>query len=394
MTRVVHAPAPGHARLLRDRVTWLTYGQVGLYGYFLYGFSPSVSLLRDEEGFSRAVAGLHGTALAVGALVSALVVAPLVRRFGRGPVIWGGLAVLAGGVVVYVTGEVLALTLFGAFLGSFGGSFAITSSAAVLTDHHGPRGASAVTEANATAAAVGLVAPLVVAAAVSVGAGWRVALLFVLPILLALGLAGRAVRVPPPGEPDVSAGRRLPARFWVSWVVLTAGIAVEFCMVLWTADALRDRTGLSAAAAATGVTAVVAGMAAGRLAGGRLALRRSVDSLLLGAVATAGAGFAVFWLARSPTVAFAGLAVCGLGIALFYPLGVTRAIAASQGRPDVASARGGLGAALAVGAGPFGLGALADQVGIHAAMLVVPGLLAVAALGIRLDRHPALSRTS
>jgi len=62
-------------RLERDRLTWLTYLQLGCYGYFLYGFGPSLSLLRDEQGTSRAVAGLHGTALAVGSLCAALLAA-------------------------------------------------------------------------------------------------------------------------------------------------------------------------------------------------------------------------------------------------------------------------------------------------------------------------------
>ena len=44
----------------------------------------------------------------------------------------------------------------------------------------------------------------------------------------------------------------------------------------------------------------------------------------------------------------------------------------------------GIGAAVASGAGPFILGALADATTIHTAMLVVPGLLVVAAVGIRL----------
>lgn len=380
------------SRLDRDRLTWLTYAQLGLFGYFLYGFGPSVALLRDEEGFSRAVAGLHGTALAVGSLASALVVAPLVRRLGRRRVIWGGLATLGVGVGVYVTGSVLALTLLGALVGSFGASFAVTSSSAVLTDRHGPRGASAVSEANATAAGIGMLAPLVLGACVAAGIGWRAALFLVVPGLAVLALVGRHVAVPPPPVPTGDAGTgRLPARYWVSWVALTAGIGVEFCMVLWTGDALRERTGLPAGTAAAGLTAVVAGMAVGRLFGGRLALRHSVDALLLAAIATAGLGFALFWLSSSVAAAVVGLVLCGLGIALFYPLGVVRAIHASQGRPDLASARGGLGAALASGAGPFGLGALADQVGIHAALLVVPALLLVAAVSVRLSRAPVVA---
>ena len=52
-------------RLERDSLTWLMYAQLGCYGYFIYGLGPTLSLLRDEQGVSRSVAGLHGTARAV-----------------------------------------------------------------------------------------------------------------------------------------------------------------------------------------------------------------------------------------------------------------------------------------------------------------------------------------
>ncbi len=371
-------------RLQRDRRTWLTYAQLGCYGWFLYGFGPSLTLLRDEQGFSRTVAGLHGTALATGALCSALIVARLAVRFGRVPLIWAGLTILCVGLVTLTGFTALAATLFGAFLCSFGGSFVVTCSATVLSAVHGDGGPAAITEANAAAAGVGAVAPLVVGVAVVLGS-WRAALLVLIPVIALLAVIGRGtpslrdrgVRATgvPPG--------RLSRRYWVSWVVVTAGIAVEFCLALWSADMLHQRTDLSRAAASASVTALVGGMFLGRVAGGWLALRHPVDRLLYAALALNAVGFAVFWGSTSGPIAVTGLLACGLGVALYFPLGLARSIAASDGRPDHASARVGVGAALASGAGPFGLGALADVVGIHTAMLVVPALLVVAALGIR-----------
>jgi predicted MFS family arabinose efflux permease len=378
-------------RLQRDRLTWLTYLQLGSYGYFLYGFGPTLSLLRDEQGVSRSVAGLHGTSLALGSLLSALVVAPLVVRYGRTAVVWAGLAGLCAGVAVYTSTTALPATLLGIFVGAFGGSFVVVSSAPVLSDHHGESGPSAISEANAVAAGVGTLAPLVVGASVGVGLGWRPALLLLVPVVLVLALLGRGVRAPrPPAPADSSApAGRLPRRYWVSWAVVTAGIAVEFCLVLWTADVLRERVGLSPGPAAAGLTALVAGMCAGRVIGGRLALRWPVDTLLYGAIAVTATGFTALWLTDLAAVALLALLVCGLGIAVFYPLGIARAIEASEGRPDHASARAGLGAALASGAGPFALGALADVAGLHLALLVVPGLLLVAAVGLRSSAVPA-----
>lgn len=157
--------------------------------------------------------------------------------------------------------------------------------------------------------------------------------------------------------------------------------------MLWTADVLRERMGLAPAQAAAGVTALVAGMCAGRVAGGRLALRFPVDTLLYAAILTTTAGFAVLWRTGTAVLGLPALLVCGLGIALFYPLGIARAIEASEGRPDQASARAGVGAALASGSAPFVLGAVADAAGIHLALLVVPALLAVAAVGIRIGQR-------
>jgi predicted MFS family arabinose efflux permease len=375
-------------RLERDRLTWLTYLQLGCYGYFLYGFGPSLSLLRDEQGTSRAVAGLHGTALAVGSLCAALLAARLVGRYGRTPVVLGGLAVMCAGIVLFTATTALPATLTGALVAAFGGSFVVMVVPPVLMDRHGDSGPSAVAEANAVAAGVGTVAPLVVGAAVVVGLGWRAAVLLLLPAVAALAVAGRGIRAPLPSGTGAERGGRLPRRYWISWMVVTAGIAVEFCLVLWTADVMRERVGLSPGAAAASVTAVVGGMAVGRLAGGRLALRYPVDRLLYGAIVLTGAGFAVLWLTALAGVALPALVACGVGIALFYPLGVARAIDASEGRPDHASARVGIGASLAAGLGPFLLGALADLAGLHLALLVMPALLVVAAVGLRLGRVP------
>jgi fucose permease len=93
-------------------------------------------------------------------------------------------------------------------------------------------------------------------------------------------------------------------------------------------------------------------------------------------------GFAAFWASTAPMAALTGLVVVGLGIALQYPLGTVRAVAASGGRPDRAAGRLSVAAGLASGIAPFALGALADSIGTHAAFLLVPALLLAAAAGV------------
>ncbi len=381
----------------RDRVTWLLYLQLGIYGYFLYGFGPSVPLLRAEQGVSRTLSGLHGTALAAGTLVAATVTAHVVQRRGRAVALWAGEIVLVLGVLLYVGTTALPVTLLGAGFAACGGSIVITAVAAALSDLHGAAAPAAISEANGVAAAAGLVAPLVIGAAVATGVGWRAGPLGVVVLVAALGLVLGRTRVPNPvAVPGYHDGSmRLPSRYWIGWGVLVACIGAEFCLTLWAADILHSRNGLSSGAASAAVTGLVAGMCAGRFGGSRLSRRLGVDPLLYLALGTAALGFAAFWLSHDPVLAVLGLVLCGLGVSLHYPLGIARAIDASEGRPDLASARAGYAAGLAVGVGPFALGALADGVGLHAAMLVVPALFAIAALGVRLggrsrfDRMPA-----
>jgi predicted MFS family arabinose efflux permease len=367
--------------LTRDRLTWLVYLQLGVYGYVLYGLSPSIALLRDEQGVSRTVAGLHGTAMAAGALATGAAGPWVVARIGRGAALWSGLAGACAGVVLFSAATALPVTLAGAFVATLGGSLVVNSSSTVLADRHGTAGTAAVSEAHATAAAVGALAPLVVGGAVAIGLGWRAGLLVALVMTAVLaGVLGR-VRVPDHRTRAVphAAHARLPGRYWWAWGVIALLVAVEFCMAIWTSDVLRERAGLSEGAAAAGLTAVVAGMTVGRLAGGRLALRYEADWLLYRAIALTGAGFALFWVSTTTPPALAGLFVCGLGIALHFPVGAMRAIRSAPHAADLAAARSSLAAGLAVGVGPFLLGALADGVGSHTAFLVVPVLLALAA---------------
>lgn len=376
-------------RLTRDAVTWLLYSQLGLYGYFIYGFGPAVPLLRDDQGVSRAVSGLHGTAVAVGVLVAAFAGPRLVGSLGRGRTLWAGVVGMLAGIVLFCATPALPLTLAGAALAGLFGSLVVNGTAAALSDYHGAAGPAAVSEANATAAAAGTVAPLVLGLAAASALGWRAGLLLTLPLaaVLAAVAALRGIHLPSPPPVEASgspagratAGRSLPRAFWAAWAVLLLCISVEFSLTFWASELLVSRAGLAAGSAAAGITALVAGMTVGRLVGARLALRHPVDTLLLVAIGTALAGFGLFWVATAPLLALAGLVLAGLGVSLHFPLGISRAIAAADGRSDLATGRSALAAALAIGGAPFLLGALADGVGAHRAMLVVPVLLVAAA---------------
>ncbi|NJC63472.1 MFS transporter [Planosporangium flavigriseum] len=374
--------------LARDRLTWLTYAHIAIWGYFLYGFSPVVPLLRDEQHTSRTVASLHGTAFAVGGVLSGLLLPSLIRRFGRARVIWGGLAGVALSAVGLLASHPLAATLTWAVVASTGGGLIVNGVTAVLADHHRDGGAAAISEANAGASAVGLIAPLVVGSGVAAGLGWRPGLAIVAGAagLVAVLAVVLRVRVPT-GPPLETAGGRLPTPFWLVWVSILATGSVEVCLNLWVADALRTHAQVSPAGATAAVSAIIGGMFVGRLVGSRFVLRLPTISVMFAALSLSGVGFAVFWVATVPWLALFGLVVVGLGNALHYPLSMALAVSHSAGQPDLAVARTSYAVGVSFGVAPFLLAAVADRVGPHLAFLLVPVFLVLSAVAIAVLRH-------
>jgi predicted MFS family arabinose efflux permease len=376
--------------VIRTRLTWLVYVQLSLYAYFLYGFGPSVNLLRADLGVSRALGGLHGTALAAGAVLAGLSGRWAVARFGRGRLLWLGIGGLCAGVVGYCAATVLPLTLLAALVCGTCGSWVVNTANAALMEAHGARGPGALSEANALAALVGTAAPLVLGACVGIGAGWRAGLLVTLVLAGAAGYVFRGVRLPAPHPIDPAdhpgGAHSLPPVYWITWGVLVCTIGVEFCLSLWASDLLGSRDRLSPGAATAVWSGLLLGVAISRFVGGRLTAHHSVDSVLLGALVMLLIGFGIFWLTTSAWLAAAGLIVAGTGLGVQYPLTISRAIRAAGGRSDLASARASLAAGVAVGGGPFLLGALADRYGTHTAFLMVPVLILLALTGLTVSR--------
>ncbi|MET7468536.1 MFS transporter [Micromonospora sp. NPDC005257] len=424
-------------RLTRDRITWLTYAQLGLWGFFLYGFGPVVPLLRDEQGTGAAVAGLHSTGIAVGALAGGALFAPIARRLGRGPAIWLGLAGVAAGAAALGLLRPLPATIVAVAVVATAGMLVISGVNVVLTARHGPAAPAALTEANAACAGMGILAPLVIGASVGAGLGWRPLMAVEVGLITLVALATLAFRVreprrapavaaagvpvpvagstrvpavPASGASDAalpaspvpasavpasempasgarSASGRLPRAYWIAWVLMSVTGSIEVCLSLWTADVLRTHAGLSAGGASAAVAAIVCGMFAGRLAGGRAALRWAPVPLLLGALTVSLAGFALFWASTVGWLAVTGLVVLGLGNALHYPLAISIALAVAGPAADKAAGWSAYSMGVGFGIAPVALGWVADGVGPHPAFLLLPAFIAVAVLlTVRLGR--------
>ena len=177
MTPVVARSGATTTRPTHDGPTRLEYVQLAFWAAFLYAFGATQALLRDEQGTTRSIAALHGTALAVAGLIGALLTARVIDRWGRGKVIRVCALGAAAGVLLYsVPQGTLPVTLAGAAVASFFGTFLLISINAFLLDYQGRAGPTALTEANALASFAGLVAPLAIGLGAATFFGWRAGL--------------------------------------------------------------------------------------------------------------------------------------------------------------------------------------------------------------------------
>ncbi len=366
-------------RPVRDRPTLVTYASLSTWAWFVYGFGASLALLRDDQGTSAWVGGLHGTALAAGGILGALATPRLNRRFGRGIVTRGAII----GVVLCILwflwpGTPVGSTIAAIFVTCFFGNILVVCINSFIADHQGAASPAAFTESLSLAALMGLLAPLGVGLATASVLGWRAGLLVtVIAYAIIEVVRGRRLSVYGASEEPGSTRDRspLPPLTWWSLVAGTCYIGAEFCLSLWGVDLLRDRAGLSPAAAAAGLATILGGIFLGRALGIRLTERWDPELLLRGSLIAGLVAFTVAWISTAPAVILVALFLTGFGLSLTWPLSMARIMASAEGRNDRAASVTLAMNTAAIGAAPFALGAVSGVLGVHLAFLIVPVLL-------------------
>ena len=203
-------------------------------------------------------------------------------------------------------------------------------------------------------------------------------------VLIAGGLlAGPRVVIPPApprAESPQDAPRRSPGQIsaviWILGLLALCGQVGEGSAGDWSAVYLHVDLGTSAGLAAAGLAAFSVTMAAGRVAGDRLAARFGQVRLVRVSGLVAGLGLAAGLLIGTPAGAVAGFALLGAGLAAIFPQIVSSAV-----RLDPSRAGRNIGRIAAVAysgllGGPVVIGAVASGVGLRDA-LFIPAALAV-----------------
>ena len=362
----------------RDRLTWLAYLSLAFYGYLLNVLGPITPFLKDELRLSYTVSSFHFTAFAMGILLVGVGGHLPIQRLGRQRALWLGLLGMGLSVFLLLAGREAMVTIGAAFLMGLIGSLILAIVPAALSDQHGEMRTVALSEANVIASLFATGAPLLVGWFAQSAGGWRWALGVItsMPILMLLFFRKDSFSKTAslPGNSS-STDQPLPALFWIYWVAIFFGVAVEFCMVFWSADYLEQVLGLTKADAAQSVSLFLAAMILGRILGSRLVQRFPTRAVVTVSILVASIGFLLFWKGESSSIGLSGLFITGLGVAGLYPLILSLAIGAADGKTVQAGARVTLASGTAILALPLVLGRLADVVGIRSAYGVVVLLL-------------------
>lgn len=364
-------------------------------GFAFASWAARIPQVRDHLRLDPAELGLVLLAIAVGSLVALPLSGPLVTRVGsRRVVAW--LAVLDGlALVVMAVGSrygvaplVVGLALFG--FGQGGWDVAMNVQAAVVERRLGravmPRfhaGFSVGTVAGAllgsALVAEGVPVPVhLVVVGLVVALGVPLAVRRFLPDVAAGGGAEGAVSAPGPGERSAWTAWREPRTLVVGVLVLAFAFA-EGTGNDWTAVALIDGYGTSAAVGTLGFATFLAAMTAGRWFGPTLLDRYGRVPVIRVSAGVSLAGVVLFVLAGSAPLAFVGAVLWGAGLSLGFPVGMS----AGADEPAMAAARVSVIASLgycAFLAGPPLIGFLGHELSVLRAITAVAVLLVVAVL--------------
>jgi fucose permease len=168
------------------------------------------------------------------------------------------------------------------------------------------------------------------------------------------------------------------------------GLICEGAAGDWSAVYLRDNLGTSAGLAAFGFAAFSVTMTVGRAVGDRLIHRFGVVTVIRASGVIATAGIALALSTPVPAVTIAGFTAFGAGLSIVVPQ-----VFAAGGRADPERPGAGLARVVGLGytgmaAGPAIIGLIANQIGLHLALVILVVLaawIAVAASALGEPRH-------
>ena len=364
----------------RNGQFWLLALQVATVNFFTGGFGPSQALLREDQGTSLGIAGLHGTALGIAAIVAGALNSKLVHRYGRSNTTWLGLTIFSIGITIFVFAPPVQFTLVATFITGVGLSTVINNVNSAGSHAFADNSHVAVAQINAIAIAGFVTGNFIIGTTANIFRDqWRMGLLITIPFIWLMFIRGRKyqpeLHIPEEGGPQRG---KLSRGYWLSWFGFLISISAEFATSFWSASLISVRTEANAAVSTLAMIAFGTGIGTGRWYAGRVLKRFHADQQLKIALILQFIAFALFWSSNILILCLITLFFVGLGLSVQFPLFTLRMVAFSEGRPDLAIGKSSIAAGIAIALSPLILGILGDQFGISRAYIMVPVLILIA----------------
>jgi len=358
----------------RNRFTLSAYILLGFYAFIQSALGPIMPFVRAELSLNYTITGLHLTGFAFGMVIAGVSSAPLAHRIGRKRLFWGGGLGMCIGCGLFMLAHVAPLSIMGTFLMGWLGTYLLVMIQSTLADEHLGNRTIAFTESNIVASIFAVFAPIMVGVGVSLGLTWRLSLVLGIGLwMLMIALFYQAALPKSKSKINtISQEEHLPRLFWFYWFVVFLSVALEWCMIFWSADFLEKIVLLPTEQAASIVSVYLMAMLVGRIIGSRFARHYTPRQLFWVTIGVIIIGFPMFWLGSMPSINILGLFVVGLGVSNLFPLGLSIASNVGENASDLASSRVSLGAGLAILILPQALGSTADIIGIFNAYMIVP----------------------
>lgn len=369
----------------RTTLVWTLYLLLGLYAFVVNMIGPLIPYLRREFQLDYTFAALHMSAFAVGMILSGSFAPRILDRIGMMKGLWAGMAGILLGLVALVLAPAPSFSLGAILFMSATGTVSVTALQAILLRLFPEHSSKTLLESAVIASLAGATAPFVIAMGSLYFIGWRTVLPVFVVSLSAVALFGYSSTRSHSRdhvEREPAEASRMPGAFWLAWLLLVLGISTEFCVGFWSAEYLKGlpERSLELAAAGTGVFQLAS--LVGRVISSRLTGRIREARLLWFSLLLVLIGFPLYWLRVNALLSFSGLALCGLGVATFYPLAASLSFGASGGRASRVSSYSAVGAGLAVLSAPLLVGWVADILDLRTALLSIP--IGVAAMSLLL----------
>ena len=360
-------------------------------------FMPSMPGIAQQFAVGYDTVQLSLTLYLVGFAVSHLVFGPLGDRFGRRPVVLGGLVLFVVSSLVCAAAVDIGWLILGRLGQGTGACAGMVLARAIIRDVHGrERSASLIAYVTMAMVVAPMFAP-VIGGYLDVWIGWRAGFVFAAGaglVVLAFAAAGlhetlpRAVALPGLGRALALYGTLLASPAFRGYAAQTAFTSAGFFGFLGGAPhVVIEIMGQSQSTYGVFFMVSAIGYMSGNFAAGRLSMRLGVDRMIIAGITVSAVGLTIMVALAlagevTPWALFGPMMVFGLGNGLSLPNGLAAAVSV---RPDLAGTASGVAGCLQMATGALAslvvgwlVADAASQLPLAAAMLATSLLAGIA----------------